>query len=201
MQAFSPLTSTATNIILDTEHLRARDGNLDGAWFSSVSTAYMTASKTILWSYSIPDEILGFAERATMPCGVLVLLGLANNSETSGWAMNPNAEDGESQAFFDAIAEGRLAAQADANKSPEQRRVMASDRKRVEQQERLRHCGFAFNLKYCLWRDQTNSRIVSARPGTARRPTPRIPHSRSPPEPQVDRHARRRIQLPLAKEP
>lgn len=148
VQTSSPLTSTAIHDILDIEHLRARAGNPDGVWFASAATAYRTTSKTILWSYTIPDDILSFARKATVPCGVLVLLGLANSSETPEWATKRNAhDDDEGEAFFHGIAERRLAAQTGTDMSPEQGRATASDRKRAEQQRRLQDC--EFRLVYC----------------------------------------------------
>lgn len=147
MQTSGSLTSTVIHNILDIEHLRVRAGNPDGIWFASAATAYKTASKTILWSYTIPDDILSFASKATVPCGVLVLLGLANSSETPEWATKRNAHDEEGEAFFHKMAEERLAAQAGTDMSPEQGRVTASDRKRAEQQRRLQDC--EFHLVYC----------------------------------------------------
>lgn len=163
IQVPSSLTSDDNHDILDIEHLRTRDGNFDGVWFAAAATAYRTTSKTILWSYTIPEDILSFARKATVPCGVLVLLGLANSSETPEWATQRNTQDDEGDAFFDKMTERRLAAQADASMSPEQRRAAAGNMRRAEQQQRIRKCGF--RLVSCPGRDQTNRYVISARPG------------------------------------
>ncbi|SPO05309.1 uncharacterized protein DNG_07996 [Cephalotrichum gorgonifer] len=136
-QASNSPTSTASHHVLDIEHLRTRDESLDGSWFASAATAYRTTSKTILWGYTIPDEILSFAKRATVPCGVLVLLGIADDSETPDWATRYDAQDAEGEHFFDRIAERRLAARAEASMSPNQRRAAAMhEQVRLEDQSR-----------------------------------------------------------------
>ncbi|RFU26508.1 hypothetical protein B7463_g9848, partial [Scytalidium lignicola] len=60
--------------------------NTTGIWFASAITAYGTTSSTILWNYKIPTEILDFAKRNSIPCGVLVLLDLVPESTTPEWA-------------------------------------------------------------------------------------------------------------------
>ena len=72
------------------EHLRIRPGGGggslgEGVWFASAATAYGTTSQTVLWSYVVPGEVLGFARRETVPCGVLELLGFVDGSQTPTW--------------------------------------------------------------------------------------------------------------------
>lgn len=73
---------------------------------------------------------------------MLVLLGLANSSETPEWATKRNPHDDEDEAFFHKMAEERLAAQAGTDMSPDQGRATASHRERAEQQRRLQDCEF-----------------------------------------------------------
>lgn len=68
------------------EHLRIRLGKMDGVWFASASTAYGATNQTILWNYKIPEEILHFSKKDTVPCGVLVMLDMVDESETPEWA-------------------------------------------------------------------------------------------------------------------
>lgn len=140
----SPLAPAATHDVQNIEHLRVRDGSTEGVWFASAATAYGATTKTILWSYTIPSDILSFARNATVPCGVLVLLGIASNSETPEWATRRSAHDDEGGLYLDRLAEKRLAAQAEARMSPEQRRATSSERKRTEQRQRLRDREFYF---------------------------------------------------------
>jgi hypothetical protein len=66
----------------DIQHLRPRRGSLHGAWFASTAVAYaMATTQAVLWDYVIPSDILDFATAETVPCGVLVLLGLADNAD------------------------------------------------------------------------------------------------------------------------
>ncbi|KAI1271380.1 hypothetical protein F5Y07DRAFT_413592 [Xylaria sp. FL0933] len=60
---------------LHIEHLRINSLKTNGKWFASAATAYGTTSQTVLWNYKIPDEVMAFARRDTVPCGVLELSG------------------------------------------------------------------------------------------------------------------------------
>jgi len=73
---------------LDTRHLEVDESmtNTIGIWFASAITAFGTSSQTILWNYKIPSEILAFSKKDTLPCGVLVLLDIVNESITPEWA-------------------------------------------------------------------------------------------------------------------
>ncbi|KAI0876735.1 hypothetical protein GGS24DRAFT_201721 [Hypoxylon argillaceum] len=70
----------------DIQHLRSRRGSLHGAWFASMAVAYsMATTQAVLWDYVIPSDILDLATAETVPCGVLVLLGLADNADAPQW--------------------------------------------------------------------------------------------------------------------
>lgn len=73
---------------LDVKHLEAYESSAStaGIWFASAITALGTTSQTILWNYKIPAEILAFAKKDTIPCGVLVLLDIIEESTTPEWA-------------------------------------------------------------------------------------------------------------------
>ena len=80
---------------LDINHLEVDETNVNtvGIWFASVLTALSTSSQTILWNYKIPAEILAFAKRDTIPCGILVLLNVVEESATPEWATKYNDEE------------------------------------------------------------------------------------------------------------
>ncbi|PVH89876.1 hypothetical protein DL98DRAFT_555355 [Cadophora sp. DSE1049] len=80
---------------LDINHLEVEETNVNtvGIWFASVLTALSTSSQTILWNYKIPAEILAFAKRDTIPCGILVLLDVVDESATPEWATKYNDEE------------------------------------------------------------------------------------------------------------
>ncbi|EOO01780.1 hypothetical protein UCRPA7_2695 [Phaeoacremonium minimum UCRPA7] len=108
------------------EHIRVRPGKSNGVWFASAITAYGTTSQTILWNYKIPDEILTFSRKETVPCGVLVLLGVVDESETPEWATKHNDQAAHLDQYVRRNQEQRAAMQAEALR----------DRMRLDQQRR-----------------------------------------------------------------
>ncbi|KAI1380520.1 hypothetical protein F4677DRAFT_261930 [Hypoxylon crocopeplum] len=119
------------------EHLRARSGKSDGMWFASVATAFGTTSQTILWNYKVPDEILNFARRDTVPCGVLVLFGIVDESQTPEWSTTYDANEEARELFFKRSAEQRAAVMAEAQMAPPQREAAARERMQREMRERM----------------------------------------------------------------
>ncbi|ERT01915.1 hypothetical protein HMPREF1624_00210 [Sporothrix schenckii ATCC 58251] len=133
-----PLTSTVNLDSLYIEHIRVRPGVSDGVWFASAATAYGTSSQTILWNYRIPDDILAFARRETVPCGVLVLLGAANESETPEWATQHSSDHmHRHNRFVQRMNEARFAEQAEQRLPPHQREAAARDRRARENMQRI----------------------------------------------------------------
>ncbi|KAF2497723.1 hypothetical protein BU16DRAFT_525331 [Lophium mytilinum] len=53
-------------------------------WFSCAATA-LGAPKGGLWSFAIPADVLAVARRETVPCGVMVLLGLLTDDDVPTW--------------------------------------------------------------------------------------------------------------------
>lgn len=120
------------------EHLRIRRDKLDGVWFASAATAYGTTSQTMLWNYKIPDDISNFARKETVPCGVLVLLGLVEESQTPEWATSYDQHQETHELFVRRSTEENLARQAESRMSPAERQVAASIRMQRETQQRIR---------------------------------------------------------------
>ncbi|KAG4443812.1 hypothetical protein IFR05_000712 [Cadophora sp. M221] len=85
---------------LEIDHLEVDETNVNtvGVWFASGLTALSTSSQTILWNYKIPAEILAFAKKDTLPCGILVLLGVVEESATPEWATKYNDEEEQREA-------------------------------------------------------------------------------------------------------
>ncbi len=120
------------------EHLRVRPGKSDGVWFASAITAFGTTSQTILWNYRIPDEILAFARKDTVPCGVLVLLGVVDESNTPQWDTTRHDDRGAALDLFSRRSrEQREAVQAEQRLPPAQREAAVRDRIRRENEQRL----------------------------------------------------------------
>ncbi|KAI2628651.1 hypothetical protein GGR54DRAFT_355402 [Hypoxylon sp. NC1633] len=119
------------------EHLRVRLGKTDGLWFASTATAYGTTNQTVLWNYKVPDEILNFARRDTVPCGILVLLGVVDESQTPEWASKYDPGEEARDTFFKRSAEQRVAVAAEARMAPPQREIAARERMQREMRERM----------------------------------------------------------------
>lgn len=68
------------------DHLRVSKTSTAGIWFASATTAYGTSSHTVLWDFRIPDDIMRFAGRDSIPCGVLEFLSIVSDDETPQWA-------------------------------------------------------------------------------------------------------------------
>ena len=146
------------------EHLRIRPGGGggslgEGVWFASAATAYGTTSQTVLWSYVVPGEVLGFARRETVPCGVLELLGFVDGSQTPTWdSGDASGEHGGGggggwqqrdrearlELFIRRNADRQLAVQAESRLPPAERQAAAALRMQREAQLQMQDSEFSF---------------------------------------------------------
>ncbi|KAH6843041.1 hypothetical protein B0I37DRAFT_418165 [Chaetomium sp. MPI-CAGE-AT-0009] len=112
---------------LHIDHLRTRTTTTTtttGTWFASAATAYGTSSQTILWNY-------------TVPCGVLVLLGVVDEAATPQWASGSEASLADERArqldeFSRRSRAQREALAAEAKMAPAERVVAQRERGRRE---------------------------------------------------------------------
>ncbi|KAK3349415.1 hypothetical protein B0T25DRAFT_242222 [Lasiosphaeria hispida] len=141
MTALSQEEQLQSTLQLDSlyiDHIRVRTGRSDGVWFASAATAYGTTSQTILWNYRIPDDVLAFARRETVPCGVLVLLDIVDESATPEWSTTHQTDHGAAlDVFSRRNREQREAMQAEARMQPAQRAQAARERMMRENEQRL----------------------------------------------------------------
>ncbi|KAI0483610.1 hypothetical protein F4859DRAFT_473461 [Xylaria cf. heliscus] len=129
--------STVNVHSLHMEHLRVSSHKTNGKWFASAATAYGTTNQTVLWNYKIPDEILGFARRDTVPCGVLELLGVVDGSLTPEWETKYNDHLDHHENFHRNFQEQRIAMAAEARMDPAQRQIAAKQRMEREMMQRM----------------------------------------------------------------
>jgi len=116
---------------LDIRHLEIDQApcNTAGTWFASALTALGTSSNTILWNYKIPDHILSFAKRDTIPCGILVLLEIIPESQTPEWATQyPNDQDEEREFHFRQMRDQDRAMRIERTLPPEQKQAAFRER-------------------------------------------------------------------------
>ncbi|KAL2197823.1 hypothetical protein P885DRAFT_34221, partial [Corynascus similis CBS 632.67] len=140
-------SSSGNSLYID--HLRIRSSSSSsnttsaGVWFASAATAYGTSSQTMLWNYKTPDDVLTFARRETVPCGVLVLLGVVDEFATPEWA-TVTAEDNSYhssrrlEALMRRTEEQRMALAAEARMAPAERAIAQRERAAREAQAQLR---------------------------------------------------------------
>ncbi|KAI1376216.1 hypothetical protein F4677DRAFT_419238 [Hypoxylon crocopeplum] len=72
---------------IDIQHLQLHRGTSTTVWLSSAFTAY-AASQNVLMAYRIPESILDFSHSYSVPCGVLVLLGITKESDSLHWGQD-----------------------------------------------------------------------------------------------------------------
>ncbi|TDZ33924.1 hypothetical protein C8035_v000550 [Colletotrichum spinosum] len=125
----------STSLYID--HVRIRPGSSAGIWFASAATAYGTSSRTILWNYRIPDELLAFARGSSVPCGVLEMLGIVGDDQTPEWASKHDDMRDHLELMNRRLREQRDAVSAESRMSPTQREHAFRDRKRKESEQRL----------------------------------------------------------------
>ena len=74
----APLPSSPSLI-----HLRSRPAS---TWFPSIALALGLSKSLPLYTYTLPPSIHTLATKDTIPCGVLVLLGILDESQAPDWA-------------------------------------------------------------------------------------------------------------------
>lgn len=146
------LNSNTTPEDLYINHIRVQSRKSDGVWFASAATAYGTSSQTILWNYKIPDAILSFSRKETIPCGILVLLGIVDESETPEWATKYNDYGASIDTFAQRSREQRAAMEAETRMVPAQRQQAVNERMRKETEQRMQDSEIPFLIpcKACV---------------------------------------------------
>jgi hypothetical protein len=123
------------------DHLRASKASTVGTWFATAATAYGTSSHTVLWDYKVPDDILRFARRDSIPCGVLELLSIVNDSETPQWATEYDDEAERHERLMRKSQDHFQIMMKEKNMSPEEKsratreRMMEDSRRMLKESE------------------------------------------------------------------
>jgi hypothetical protein len=117
---------------IDISHLQIQRMNTStgGIWFASAATALGASSQTVLWNYHIPEEILIFARKETVPCGILVLLGSVDESSTPEWATKYDDRREDSERQMRRLTESTQAMMRERQLAPDQR--IAAERERQQ---------------------------------------------------------------------
>lgn len=112
------------------------------AWLTCCSSALLsqTHGDGVLWAYDVPAEIRTFVRKDSIPCGVMVILGLLSETEAPHWSsekessvrtygISPAQRHG--QRFQARLAAERL----EASMPPEQAKIHRTNREMAERQE------------------------------------------------------------------
>jgi len=115
---------------LDISHLEIKrtHTNSTGIWFASAATALGASSQTVLWNYHIPDEVLLFSRKETIPCGILVLLNIVEESATPEWATKYDDEAEQRELQMKKLREQGQAMLRENKLPPDQRQAAMRDR-------------------------------------------------------------------------
>lgn len=125
---------------LSISHLIPYAGTTSGVWFASAATAYGTTPGTVLWNYRIPDTLLAFCRKETMPCGVLEVLGLVDSSATPEWRSHAPGDDPHMrnvELLNKRLREQRLEMERESRMKPEERSRAVRERMQREVLQRL----------------------------------------------------------------
>lgn len=145
---------------IDISHLKDSEESTHttGAWFASAITALGTSSQTILWNYKIPADILAFAKKESVPCGVLVLLDVVEESITPEWATLYDDEEELQHARMKKLREQSQAMMRESRMTPQERSAAVFDRQRKQHDDWVDEC----RAKQRLDAQRAESRLVEA---------------------------------------
>jgi hypothetical protein len=72
-----------------------------GLWFISTASALSQSLKCDLCTFTIPSHITTFVKRKSIPCGVMVVLGMLSDDDVPPWASPPPSLQESSQEISD----------------------------------------------------------------------------------------------------
>ncbi|KAI9812745.1 MAG: hypothetical protein M1827_004501 [Pycnora praestabilis] len=109
---------------LGPNHLKIQHGRhgAPGLWFACAATVLASQKGMGLWSYTIPEHILSFSEKDSVPCGVMVLLGVIDEKDTPAWASPGETRTWQEKCRDDFFVQSRKRA-SELSLPPEQRKI------------------------------------------------------------------------------
>ncbi|EED17168.1 conserved hypothetical protein [Talaromyces stipitatus ATCC 10500] len=64
-------------------------GETANLWFLCSASSLSRSLDCELWNFTIPNQIAGFVKRKSVPCGVMVLLGILTDDDVPPWSSPP----------------------------------------------------------------------------------------------------------------
>ena len=109
-------------------------------WWSSAVSALIVQKHSGggLWSYVVPDHILSFAKRSSMPCGILVLLDILGEDEAPSWTTETDSRYNTGHSamkFHNRMMEKQRAIKMEEAMPQEQAHVARMNRQMAETQQ------------------------------------------------------------------
>lgn len=109
-------------------------------WFTSAASAILTLKKDSgsLWGFEHPSEIINFARKDSIPCGVLVILEILPEEQAPQWTTNSGSSyiaNNFGQLQIRQMEARRQAERLEATMPPEQARVHRANRQVQEIRE------------------------------------------------------------------
>ena len=123
------------------EPFRHYEQSSAGLWFTCAASALLSHKQSTsggLWAFEMPTAIKSFVRKDSIPCGVMVLLGVLPNSDAPQWSTaKDNENEGHAfatqshQAFMARLAAERL----EKTMPPEQASIHRMNREAAERQQ------------------------------------------------------------------
>ncbi|KAI1623271.1 hypothetical protein EDD37DRAFT_464264 [Exophiala viscosa] len=126
------------------EPFRTYEQSIGSLWFTCGASALLSRKQSDggLWAFDIPSDIQGFVRNESIPCGVLVILGLLAEADAPQWSSETEASQREeaiatSHRHFARFQARQAAERLEATMPPEQARIHKMNRATSERQQMI----------------------------------------------------------------
>ncbi|KAL2426544.1 hypothetical protein ABEF95_009302 [Exophiala dermatitidis] len=126
------------------EPFRTFEQSTAGLWFTCAASAILSRKQSSggLWAFDIPTDIQTFVRRDSIPCGVMVILGLMDEGEAPEWSSESetatrNAMQLISQRQLQRFQAQQAATRLEATMPPEQAKIHKMNRLAEERRAAL----------------------------------------------------------------
>ncbi|KEF61486.1 uncharacterized protein A1O9_03052 [Exophiala aquamarina CBS 119918] len=124
------------------EPFRTYEQSPAASWFTCAASAILSRTQNGggLWAFEVPADVSAFVRKDSVPCGVMVILGLLSEIDAPEWSSDKETSPGNSGANLaqrhGQRFQARLAAERlEATMAPEQARVHKMNREAAERQQ------------------------------------------------------------------
>ena len=121
----------------------AEDGS--SLWFVCIASALSHNCESGIWNFSIPRDIVSFAKKSVIPCGVMVMLDILEEKDVPPWASPPPKLGVDMDARHRRFLDNQRQRAIEAHMPPAQ--AEATRRARELQEARSHHDEFMESIK------------------------------------------------------